>query len=341
MKSGYDHCLFLFITQANHDQGDRVGPFAIPRRGPRHYKDIWGEEDSGANGDSAPTATEPQSSVEANGSLEQMTDELAETSDISLGPMYSRLISLIRPVHYPEAIRDGQQNGTDATDADGDVKMEGLTTTTSNTATIPQDIKPSTWFPESSLPGFKTEFPKISAQEMEDRIKAQLRNIGFIEEDAEPDYEGHFDDEIAARLRYLQAELQRVSILNGARKARVRELTEYAVAQQEWMTISDDVDQQLNQAYLKRHRNMGKGKNKARRPGGPTGPGTAVSKPSLGDSTKAIMQRRGEWREMIGPVVDFGEARLPEEETVFSEDVMAPLIEKERADFLMAQGGGQ
>ena len=166
-----------------------------------------------------------------------------------------------------------------------------------------------------------------------------MRHIGFLDENAEPDYEGHHDDEVAARLRYLQEELQRVSVLNGARKACIRERVEYAVAQQEWMTISDDLDSQLNQAYLKRYRNNGKGKNKVKRPGHPIGVAAGISKPSLGESTRAIMQRRHDWREMIGPVVAYGKTAIPES-TIFELDVMESLMQKERVEWTQAQDSG-
>jgi len=208
------------------ERGDRVTPFVIPRRGPRHYKEIWAEEDNGLFGDPVPEVSEQPSMVEANGSLEQMTDEMAETSNMSLGPMMSRLLSALRPIHRPETTGDSTQaNGTDGTDADGDVKMDEAGPSVNGTS-AKEPPKPATYFPESSLPGFKQEFPKLSPEELDDRLKAQLRHIGFLDETAEPDYEGHHDDEVAARLRYLQEELQRVTVVNGARKARIRELVE-------------------------------------------------------------------------------------------------------------------
>lgn len=314
-------------------------PFVIPRRGPKHYKEIWAEEDNGLFGDPVPEVSEQPSAIEANGSLEQMTDEMAETSNISLGPMMSRLLSTLRPIHRPESNGDSTQaSGTDGTDADGDVKMEEAGPS-ANGASAKEPPKPATYFPESSLPGFKQDFPKLSAEELDERLKAQLRYIGFLDENTEPDYESHLDDEVAARLRYLQEELQRVSIINGARKARVREVVEYAVAQQEWMTISDDLDSQLNQAYLKRYRNTGKGKNKLKRPGQPAGVATGVSKPSLGESTRAIMQRRHDWREMIGPVVEYGKTSVPES-TIFEPDIMEKLMQEERVKYAQAQESG-
>lgn len=321
------------------ERGDRVTPFVIPRRGPRHYKEIWAEEDSGLFGDPAPDVTEQPSTVEAQGSLEHMTDELAETSNISLGPMMSRLLSALRPIQRAEPTGDAAQaNGTDGTDADGDVKMEEAGSGANGTA-AKEPPKPATCFPEAALPGFKQDLPKLSAEELDERLKAQLRYIGFLDENTEPDYEAHHDDEVAARLRYLQEELHRVSLINGARKARVRELVEYNVAQQEWLTISDDLDSQLNQAYLKRYRNTGKGKNKVKRPGQPPGLTVGLSKPSLGESTRAIMQRRSDWREMIGPVVEYGRTAVPEE-TIFDPENMERLMQQERAQWAVTQENG-
>jgi transcriptional adapter 3 len=187
-------------------------------------------------------------------------------------------------------------------------------------------FKPATHFPDQYKipPNAGRDFAPL-----EQRTLQELRYCGFVTPEATPDYDSQYDDEVAARLRYLQSELQRVSRENTARKARVLELTEERMAMQEYSTIADDLDSQINTAYLKRNRTMSKPK-KGSAKGRPGGTGVAVSRNLVSEGVKMLMDRRKEWRELIGPVVDFGQQRIPKE-TVFDKENMERL-EKVEAD---------
>ena len=175
--------------------------------------------------------------------------------------------------------------------------------------------------------------------QMDERLKAELKYIGIIsDDDPAPDFDGHFDDEVAARLRLLQDRLRDVMVVNGARKARVADLTREKMAQQEWNTITDDLDNQLNQAFSKRNRNMGKGKKNTKRPGvvglaGNAATGAGISKPTVGEPIRSLMERREQWYTTIGPVVDCGRTRIPKE-TIFDDESMERFkaLERERMD---------
>lgn len=163
----------------------------------------------------------------------------------------------------------------------------------------------------------------------------ELKHYGFISEaEAESQsYDSHFDDEVAQRLRFLQEELRKQSVVNGARKQRLLELTEERIAQQEYNTIADDLDNQLNAAYLKRNRNIGKGKKQNKRPGGAGGgshpaPNVGLSRPGVGEPIRILMERRQQWISTIGPVVNYGKTGLPAS-TVFAADKMKELENRE------------
>lgn len=308
----------------------------MPRRGPRHYKDIWAEEDQSSSLDNVQNTIEEPSINEPCGCIEQMTDELAESNEISLGPVSSRFLSLLRSERRAP-IGENSMNG-ELSAVEGDGRTDGRTEEQQN-----QPLPPATLLPEAARlpPNFAA--PKTEAREMDEKLKQELRWMGFLTEENDPDYDGQFDDEVAARLRYLQEELQRVGQMNGARRARVLELMEEAAAKQEWSTIADDLDSQLNQAYLKRHRNIGKGKSKLKRPGGP-GSGShavgGVSKPGLGESIRALMQRREDWSNVVGPVVEHGKTSIPQA-TVFDEEDMQRLLAIEQEAWLEAQEQSQ
>lgn len=273
--------------------------------------------------------------------MDLMNDEVAETSEISTGPMLARLLSTLRP----ERRAPTTDTVAGAAASEPPPEVEGLEPNHDEQQT--RALPPATFMPESTQPGWKNAMPKLDYAQMDERVKAELRYIGFLSDDAEPDYAGHHDDDVAARLRYLQGELHRVSVENGARKSRILEIAEERMAQQEYSTIADDLDTQLNQAYGKRIRNIGKGKKNPKKPAvtanGALGGGAAaalggagISKPSVGEPIRSLMERRTQWMNLIGPVVDHGKSSIPSD-TIFDEENMARLRAREQDNWTEAQ----
>jgi len=205
----------------------------------------------------------------------------------------------------------------------------------------PERLPPATFIPDSTQPGWKVPTTKLDYTQIDERLKAELRYIGFLGPDAEPDYDAHYDDDIAERLRRLQSALRTQSITNGARKARILELARERMAYQEYSTILEDLDAQVQQAYLKRTRTLGKGKKHAKRPGGAGGGShyvggagggfAGVTKPGIGDVARQLMERRRHWMSSIGPVFndDITEVK-GEGQGVFGEVEMVALVKSER-----------
>ena len=134
--------------------------------------------------------------------------------------------------------------------------------------------------------------------------------------------------------------MRQVSLLNGARKARVLEIATARMAVQEWQGISDDLDTQLNQAYLKRTRNSGKGKKQVKRPGGVGGGSHAigVARPGtsgIGEPIRSLMERRDQWNNIIGPVVNMGKVSIPKE-SIFDKVRMDELLKQEQENWVDA-----
>ncbi|KAF2268286.1 hypothetical protein CC78DRAFT_530202 [Lojkania enalia] len=306
------------------ERGDRVGPFVLPRRGHRHYKDIWADEDGSMHIDTNDNRLPPN---EARGLYDNMGDEFVETEEISAGPLVSRLISILR---LEGRASPNETNGVNADAMDID-EGAGPPVDSANNQSLPA----ATQLSEFSQPGWKAPqaATKTDYATLEDRVTLELKHYGLIGEADEPDYNSHFDDEVAARLRFLQSELRKQSIINGARKQRLLELTEERMAQQEYNTIADDLDSQLNSAYLKRNRNISKGKKQTKRPGGAGGgshpvPNAGVSRPGVGEPIRILMERRSQWISTIGPVVKYGKTSLPDE-TIFPEDKMKMYEDRE------------
>jgi transcriptional adapter 3 len=304
------------------ERGDREKPFIIPKLGAKHYTEVWAEED-----DRIPPHTDIKvTDNEPRGSMDQMNDDVAESEEVSAGPLMSRLLQMLRPGGRNND-NDNIPNGTaEDMDVDGEERREVS--------------KPETQPPPTQLPDWKNAppMPKPDYVTMDERIKQELVHLGFLSPADPPAYIDSLDDEVCARLRYLQSELRRQSIINGARKARILELAEEHMAGQEWSTISEDLDNQLNQAYLKRNRNIGKKGSKIKRPGGAGGgshvvgvaraqsTGIAVG---VGEPIRGLMERKQKWTEWIGPVVNYGKTKIPED-TIFDNVNMDRLGAKEQ-----------
>ena len=310
------------------ERGDRVGPFVLPRRGNRHYKDIWAEEDGQMHIDT----NDRLLPNEARGSYDLMGDDFLETDDISTGPLLARLLATLRP--------EGRGNSNNSNDVNG---VNGDAMDIDEVVGAPSESTPSNALPAAAQlsdlvqPGWKAapENGRADYASLNERLLQELKHYNMIS-DADTEtaaYDSHFDDEVAARLRFLQNELRKQSIVNGARKQRLLELTEERIAQQEYNTIADDLDNQLNGAYLKRNRNIGKGKKQTKRPGGAGGgshpvANAGLSRPGVGEPIRTLMERKVQWNTTIGPVVNYGKTGLPAE-TIFGTDRMKELQNKE------------
>ncbi|KAL2262179.1 hypothetical protein VTK26DRAFT_2212 [Humicola hyalothermophila] len=396
------------------ERGDRVTPFVMPKRGKKHYTEIWAEEDGAMAIDSSPPGRDRLPPNQARGSIENMDDEVAETDKLSVGPLLSRLLQAMRPEHRATSADDKAASGVNGegdntnggqsfefsfseSTANGQHPVNGTNGATPSQnpdqqqpAPSNQSLPPATFMPESNTEAWKkATHPKLDYNQVDERLKQELRHIGFLpllphQDPSNPaaastdpslsssaagggggsggsgvggggggggptpaEYDGHYDDEVAARLRLLQARLREQALLNGARKARLTELVRERMAHQEYQTILEDLDAQVQGAYLKRTRTMGKKPKKAR-PGqsaaashaaassssSAAAAGVGMARPGIGDLTRTLMERRRRWIESIGPVFDDEVVKVPrasdEDSTIFKPAVMAELLKREK-----------
>ncbi|OTA98899.1 hypothetical protein M426DRAFT_325607 [Hypoxylon sp. CI-4A] len=324
------------------ERGDRLTPFVLPKRGKRHYSEIWAEEDGAMVVDSTSPSRDKLAPNQARGNIDNMDDDVAETDKLSVGPVLSRLLQAMRPEGRVQPSEDKPM--TNGINGDSEVKEEANGDSINGAANEEnKSVPPATFMTESSTETWKkATHPKLDYTQVDERIKLELRNIGFLpQEGFDGDYDGHFDDEVAARLRLLQDRLREQMLINGARKARLTDLVKERMAHQEYTTILEDLDTQVQGAYLKRTRTMGKSK-KSKRPGGAGGgshtaggAGAGMARPGIGDVTKTLMERRKRWIESIGPVFSNSNlGKVPRatdsDSTIFKADMMSNLMKKER-----------
>ena len=319
------------------DRGDRATPFIMPRRGKRHYSEIWAEED-GVTIESQDKNRLPPN--QPRGVMESMDDMIAETEAVSTGPVLSRLLAAMRPERRAPATEE-KPTTNGLTNGDHPMNGEANGDFDHDKPSEPAPLPSATYMPESSTEAWKKAVhPKLDYGQVDERIKQELRHIGLLPPDVEPDYDAHYDDEIAARLRFLQAKLREQSINNGAKKARLMQLATDQMAHQEYTTIKEDLDSQVQGAYLKRTRTMGKSR-KQKKPGGAGGGSHVVgaARPGIGDSVKMLMERRNRWTDTFSVIFEDERAltSVPrvknEESSIFKQEAMADLLKKEKLNW--------
>ena len=258
-----------------------------------------------------------------------MDDRVAETENISLGPMTSRLLSTMRFERRPE--EKEKANGVLNIDA---MDISIPESADPNAEPTNDDHPPATLFAESTNPNWKASTAKHDYSQMDERLKQELRYIGFLGQEDEPDYDAHYDDEIAQRLRFLQSELRTQMVINGARKSRLEALAKEVMAWQEYATINDDLDSQVNQAFSKRNRLTGKGKKNVKRPSAAGGlsnvGGSGVARPGIGEMARTLMDRRRRWKTTVEPVFgeDLSHVRNPEDSVFHERDMELYMVEE-------------
>ncbi|GAB0137570.1 hypothetical protein EsDP_00005830 [Epichloe bromicola] len=325
------------------ERGDRVTPFVMPKRGKRHYTEMWAEEDGAMSIDPPQQGREKLPPNQPRGNIDNMSDSIGETDALSIGPLASRLLQLLRPESRAQGPDDkpttnGGNNGDTSMNGDANGE-EQLGDDKAN------PLPPATYMSESSTETWKkATHPKLEYAQVDERLKQELRHIGFLpQEGFEGEYDGHYDDEVAGRLRLLQSRLKEQMLINGARKARLTDLVRERMANQEYQTILEDLDSQVQAAYLKRTRTMGKSK-KTKRPGGAgggshfVGGAAGTARPGIGDQTKTLMERRKRWIDTIGSVFDDETlSKVPRQSdpdsSIFKPADMAELVKREKGQW--------
>jgi hypothetical protein len=87
--------------------------------------------------------------------------------------------------------------------------------------------------------------------QVDDRIRKDLAMIGF-EEFSNVTHDYQEDDQICAEIRNLQRQLQEQLAVNYYRKRKLSEIAKSKLPPQEFYSLLNDIDKQLEQVYLKR-----------------------------------------------------------------------------------------
>jgi transcriptional adapter 3 len=293
-------------------QGDRVQPFIMPALG-KHYKKVWAEED----GTSFAAFERPSPSPnEPRGSPERLNDNALESEDISVGPLMARVLAAMIPEEQEAKVEEAKPKDRDTPMTNGIITNGDSAPNGESSATL--TVSSSTNLtPVASEATVKAQpVQKTDYAALEQRLLQEMKYIGLIPLNApEPDWNERQDDEVSARLRLLQKQLHKTAVGVGAMKARLAELLEPEIAYQEYSTIHDDLDRQLETAYSKRTRTIKAKKKKVGHhlANGANAAGVAQSRIGIGDVAKSIMEKRTKWHNEVGPVFDADMRKLPKD----------------------------
>ena len=352
-----------------------VTPFIIPKLGP-FYTKVWQKEDSKTADNATAISLIDSTSVLPKKSASSLNDNMLEREEISCGPLLSRLLSaILKDEKDSEIIKEENDETKIKPELPEDIdtpKTQNTEDLSSSTQTSPTTSIKDESYSNSLLKtsqyssmlmkniplggGTTNTLPNASDWNInstnldyptfEERLKRELKYVGIYmnlpkdennPNDEDPDWvTGREDDEISAELRELQSTLKNVTKRNQRRKNILKPLLERELAWQEYSSILDDLDKQIDQAYVKRIRAPKKkkrhhvsgstsGSNNHLHGGSSSGSsnynGTNLSASQLAQqkaansSLKALLDKRQRWVSKIGPIFDKPEImkRIPKE----------------------------
>ncbi|CUM63063.1 uncharacterized protein PRCAT00000628001 [Priceomyces carsonii] len=275
--------------KTNYDPS--LHPYIIPKLG-QFYANAWAEEDATLGSKlNSPQYQQSLESFKPRGSIDNLSDDKLYTEEISCGPLSSRLLSAILSSH------EGNGND-DESYAENNIQADDQVATQLNSG---EDYKITT---------DSNDFYSI-----EERLKRELKYIGIFmnlsntDEERSPKFNGRVfksegsivdtddwiknkeDDEVCAEIRSLQKELKGAVLRNKVNKKKLIPLVEEQIAYQEYCTILEDLDKQVDLAYLKRL----KAKNKKKKT-----EATPLQQQSANNGLRALLDKRKRWINNIG-----------------------------------------
>ncbi|CCF56901.1 hypothetical protein KAFR_0B06050 [Kazachstania africana CBS 2517] len=340
-----------------------VTPFVIPKLGPL-YTDTWFKEDSNQKkANTSPPPLNDPTSIFPRKSASDINDFVLETEDVSCGPLVSRLLSAILKEDGNDANnKDVAINATNDHSLHNNIKQENTdnlemdsyerTPSESTVHTPISEIdEQMTKFHNNGTtsnlttdPGWNLDTINLDYPTFEERLKRELKYVGIYmnmpKDENNPNGDeldwlnGREDDEISAELRELQNSLKNVTVKNQSRKESLLPLLEVQLAWQEYSSILDDLDKQIDQAYIKRVRVPKKRKKHHGLTTVTAGTASQIAQQKAANSSlRALLDKRLRWITKIGPLFREPEVmkRIPEE-SVFRDMDQEEDEEDEEAD---------
>lgn len=291
-----------YVLPPGFEKGDydpATSPYLIPKLG-QFYVDVWAEEDAALRSKlSSPAPQKPPiESYKPKGTVEDVSDEKLLTEDVSVGPLSSRLLSAILSVHEAKDDADDEDEGEGDSSGIKDEKQA------ERSLSLDDDVAT-----QLDSDAYRVTSEVNDFYSMEERLKRELRYIGifmnFLAKGEKIKRGGNIldsdewllhkeDDEVSAEIRVLQEELKGAVVRNRQRKKTLLPILEEQLAYQEYCTILEDLDNQVNAAYTKRL----KAKNRKKKT--PETTVNAAQQQAANSGLRALLEKRRRWIESIG-----------------------------------------
>lgn len=308
----------------NQSYDPLVSPYLIPKLGV-FYADVWAEEDAALRSKlSSPGVQKPPlESYKPKGNVDHLVDEKMLTEDVSCGALSNRLLSAILSVHEANRFDDMDKDGLGG---DSGIKKED---SIMDENLFSDDVATQL----DSDDAYKVTSDVNDFYSMEERLKRELKYIGIFTnftsgDDDKPKRPGNIidsddwiiekeDDEVCTEIRALQEELKSAVVSNRRRKKFLIPILEDQLAYQEYCTILEDLDKQVDQAYIKRLK--AKSKKKKTQEASNTAQQQAAN-----SGLRALLDKRKRWINNIGKLFPPAEImkRIPRE-SIFKNDVQS------------------
>jgi hypothetical protein len=190
----------------------------------RPYQQQWAEEDALLFEGIAPETIQRGEFVEA--------DDTVLPGDVSLGPLAEKLLaSLIPEGVVPDLRLLLEEDGTtDPTPANVNTQSSALKTILSR--------KPRT---------------SLEIRDMEARLRKELVFLGIVSENDLSSSLNEPDDELSLELKKLQRDLWDQTAVNEKRKSKVKQVAEKWMGYQEYQSLLEEINKNIQQAYTKRY----------------------------------------------------------------------------------------
>ncbi|KAL1926714.1 hypothetical protein VTP01DRAFT_5609 [Rhizomucor pusillus] len=295
------------------EKGDDVQPYLLPPLG-RHYREVWADEDRGISPhSSSSSSSRPGSPLNRRDDAQksekgdiasnepparylrsnvQMSEDYLLTEDLSCGSLSERLLSslVIEDIVDADELKAliaendvGDSEGM-AVDAEDTIHKEGRTI-----------VELSYEAPEEVV-------------HFEERLKRELRYAGLFGDD-DVDWNAREDDEICAEIRRLGRELKEQVETNEFRKKRLLEVVDQQLQYEQYRSVLDTLDAQVEQAYAKRFRVP---KSKKRKSG-------SAPRATLSENAVSAMEKRKTWVNSLGPIFQDKNMVMPSK-SIYSTD---------------------
>lgn len=301
-----------------------VSPYLIPKLGV-FYADVWAEEDTSLRSKlSSPGVQKPPlESYKPKGNEDNLVDDKMITEDVSCGPLSNRLLSAILSVHEANRTDDADKN--DLAGESGIKKEDSIMDDNLFSDDVATQL--------DSVDAYKVTSDVNDFYSMEERLKRELKYIGIftnlpLKDDDKPKRPGNIidsdewiiekeDDEVCTEIRSLQEELKGSVVRNRRRKKYLIPILEDQLAYQEYCTILEDLDKQVDQAYVKRL----KAKSKKKKTQEVT---STAQQQAANSGLRALLDKRKRWINNIGKLFPVAEVmkRIPYE-SIFKNDVQS------------------